>query len=290
MCMRESILKNDLKNDLQQGFTHGGVFHADDVFSTALLKIINPNIKIFRGFSVPENFTGIVYDIGEGKYDHHQRNHRVRENGVPYAAFGLLWEQFGQELLCSEDAEQFDECFIQSMDQADNTGTYNAFSLAVSDMLPTWQEESGQIEEAFWEAVDFAKGVLERRFKQIQADRNAYEIVYQKANQCRDGILYLEHVVPWKDALRAHKKDIFYVIYPSVRGGYNIQAVPDREDKNALRHPFPLAWRGASTQELRNITGIHELTFCHMSGFLSAAETLEGAYSAAQLAMQTDWV
>ena len=35
-------------------FTHSGKFHADDVFSTALLQIINPNITVTRVFSVPE--------------------------------------------------------------------------------------------------------------------------------------------------------------------------------------------------------------------------------------------
>lgn len=122
MCYCENNLKKDVKDDLREGFTHGGVFHADDVFATALLKILNPDIKILRGFSVPEGFMGIVYDIGGGKYDHHQRGSRVRENGIPYAAFGLLWERFGQELLCEDDAEQFDESFVQPIDRSDNTG------------------------------------------------------------------------------------------------------------------------------------------------------------------------
>ena len=35
----------------QKGFTHGGKFHADDVFSTALLKILNPEFtKLAVGF------------------------------------------------------------------------------------------------------------------------------------------------------------------------------------------------------------------------------------------------
>lgn len=116
---------------LNEGFTHGGVFHADDVFATALLKILNPNIHISRGFSVPESFSGIVYDIGGGKYDHHQKNSRVRENGVPYAAFGLIWEQFCQELLSKEDAKAFDEYFIQPIDRSDNTGEENIMSLII---------------------------------------------------------------------------------------------------------------------------------------------------------------
>ena len=34
------------------GFTHAGKFHADDVFATALLQILRPDIKITRGFVV----------------------------------------------------------------------------------------------------------------------------------------------------------------------------------------------------------------------------------------------
>lgn len=273
-------------NELAIGFTHGGVFHADDVFSTALLRILNPDISIIRGFTVPEDFTGIVYDVGGGRYDHHQKDSRVRENGVPYAAFGLLWEEFGSKLLCEEDARKFDESFIQPIDKADNTGEENMISLLISDKKPTWQEENVQMEEAFWEAVKLAKDILEGRFRQIKAERAAYEIAYQQASRCKDGILYLERVVPWKAAVK--ELDIVYVIYPSIRGGYNIQAVPDKEDKNQLKRPFPESWRGKAPQELQRLTGIEDLTFCHISGFLSAAGTLEGAYKAARLAMGKD--
>ena len=48
------------------GFTHAGKFHADDVFATALLQILRPDIKVTRGFVVPDDFDGIVYDIGFG--------------------------------------------------------------------------------------------------------------------------------------------------------------------------------------------------------------------------------
>ena len=41
-----------------KGFTHGGKFHADDVFATALLMIVRPDIKVTRGFVVPDGFDG----------------------------------------------------------------------------------------------------------------------------------------------------------------------------------------------------------------------------------------
>ena len=67
------------------GFTHGGKFHADDVFSTALLQIVRPDIQITRGFTVPEDFDGIVYDVGGGMFDHHSEPRETRPNGVPPA-------------------------------------------------------------------------------------------------------------------------------------------------------------------------------------------------------------
>lgn len=61
-------------------------------------------LKITRGFSVPTDYEGIMYDIGGGCFDHHQKDRRIRENRIPYAAFGLLWEKFGECLLCGENA------------------------------------------------------------------------------------------------------------------------------------------------------------------------------------------
>ena len=36
-----------------RAYTHGGIFHADDVFSAALLKYLNPQIRITRGMPAP---------------------------------------------------------------------------------------------------------------------------------------------------------------------------------------------------------------------------------------------
>ena len=95
--MNELLKKIRLKD--ASAFTHSGKFHADDVFSSALLLYLNPEITILRGNKVPEDFDGIIFDIGRGRYDHHQKDSRIRENGIPYAAFGLLWEELGTEIL-----------------------------------------------------------------------------------------------------------------------------------------------------------------------------------------------
>ena len=73
------------------GFTHAGKFHADDVFATALLQILRPDIKITRGFTVPDDFDGIVYDIGFGMFDHHQEPREYRANCCGGCWAPALW-------------------------------------------------------------------------------------------------------------------------------------------------------------------------------------------------------
>lgn len=283
-------MENQNKNnfpELKQGFTHAGVFHADDVFSTALLQILNPEIKIYRGYTVPEQFEGIVYDIGGGKFDHHQKNKRCRNNGTPYAAFGLIWETYGKEIL-GEEAKRFDEDFIETLDWTDNFGGKHSLSQAIADRNPVWYEKEPDIDAAFFDAVRFAKEILDYRFNQIRAKLNAAEIVQEKANACSGKILYLDQAMPWKEAIKGF--DIVYVIFPSSRGGYCIQAVPDDEKENVLKKPFPEEWRGSTAEELKQMTGIQGISFCHTSGFLATAETLEEARQVANLSLAQEQV
>ena len=271
---------------IKKGFTHGGIFHADDVFATALLKIINPDIEIIRGNQAPEDFEGIIYDIGGGEFDHHQKDKRIRENGVPYAAFGLLWEKYGEEILGKKEAEKFDTDFVQQIDWADNTGGYNILARVIGDRNTTWKESHKDAMEEFEKAVDFAKEILENSFRQVWAKQDAYKIVREKAENCKDGILCLEQAMPWKEAVKG--LGIVYVIFASQRGGYCVQAVPTEEadDEKALKKPFPESWCGATKEELQSMTGVKTFNFCHNGGFLSAVDTLEDAIKIAELAIK----
>ena len=145
-----------------RAFTHGGKFHADDVFSTALLKILRPDIKVTRGFVVPDNFDGIVYDVGGGMFDHHTEPRETRPNGVPYAAFGLLWRVLGAGLVGEHQARLLDENFIQPLDLNDNTGEPNSLADAIGSFNPVWDSKDDP-DQCFWRAVPFAQTVLGKR-------------------------------------------------------------------------------------------------------------------------------
>ena len=267
-----------------RAFTHGGVFHADDVFSAALLRCLNPQIQIERGMRVPEDYPGLVFDIGGGRFDHHQADARCREDGTPYAAFGLLWEAFGERILCGEDAKKFDREFVRRLDESDNTGVPHEIAAMIHDFNPTWQESVEEQERMFSEAVDLAVKILKRRFCHMRANWEAYEQVRAQLREQPGQILYLEHALPWKEAVAG--TEVLYVIYPSLRGGYSIQAAPVSAGSIELKKPFPEEWRGKKREELSALTGIQTFGFCHQSGFLCAADTKEDAEKVAGAAVR----
>ena len=287
--LMEQIKKKDAR-----AFTHGGKFHADDVFSAALLFYINPEITILRGNRVPDDFDGIVFDIGRGAYDHHQRDSRVRENGVPYAAFGLLWEAVGAEILGEELAEEFDEAFVQPLDHNDNTGEKNELANLIGNFNPTWDAQGGN-DEAFFQAVSVAGMILENKFERYRgnerADRRVEEILEEHRQAVTSGkrdsedakILILPEFVPCQK--RLSETEIAFVIFPSNRGGYCIQPQKKEYSMN-YKCSFPAEWLGLENEELEQVTGLQSAGFCHKGGFLMTVGMLEDAVKACRISME----
>lgn len=279
MELLEEIKKKDAK-----AFTHGGKFHADDVFSAALLLYINPEIVISRGNKVPEDFDGIVFDIGRGRYDHHQKDSRVRENGVPYAAFGLLWEALGKEILGEELAEKLDESFIQPLDINDNTGEKNELATLIGNFNPPWDAKGGS-DEAFFQAVSVAGMILENKFERYRGNARADQRVEQvlEEHNPKDRILVLPEFIPCQKALA--ETEIAFVIFPSNRGGYCIQP-QKREYSMNYKCSFPSQWLGLEGGELVKETGLSSAVFCHKGGFLMTVGELEDAKAACKKALE----
>ena len=287
-------LLNKIRTQSATAFTHSGKFHADDVFSSALLLYLNPEITITRGNRVPDDFDGIVFDIGRGKYDHHQKDSRIRENGIPYAAFGLLWEELGPEILGEELAQKFDEAFVQPLDNNDNTGEKNELAILIGNFNLTWDAEGGN-DEAFFQAVSVAGMILENKFERYRGNERAdkrVEEIYTRHQQAfhdrekhRDDarILILPEFVPCQKFLS--ETQIAFVIFPSNRGGYCIQPQKKEYSMN-YKCSFPPEWLGLENEELKAVTGLKTANFCHKGGFLMTTGELADAVQACKLSME----
>ena len=92
---------------------HNGAFHLDGVTVAALANQYNQykfgeeylleNFDIHRtrdpSFIKQFETVGIVADVGNGEFDHHQKDAKFRPNGTKYAATGLIWKQMGVDLI-----------------------------------------------------------------------------------------------------------------------------------------------------------------------------------------------
>lgn len=305
------MIKTTKNMEQANAVTHGGIFHADEVLATVILsKVLGEELTILRTFKVPENLSNdvIVYDIGFGKFDHHQKGgNGARENGVPYAAVGLIWKEYGHQIVENTANpelvwELIDRDLIQGVDATDNgampkpetesTGPVvrnMSFSAIISSFNPTW-DSSEDPDEAFIKAVEFAETVFENTLKNATAKAKAQKIVEEAIEKSQEHIMVLEQFVPWQEFVfsseNAKAAEVQFVVFPSNRGGYNWQCVPDVLGGFGQRKPVPSEWRGLSGENLQRVTGIPTANFCHAAGFLGSAETFKDAYALAKLAVE----
>ncbi len=139
-------------------YTHDGLFHADDVFATAMFSLIAEEINVVRGpdTEIPENTSDwIVYDIGGGELDHHtpeckKRNGTHPGTNVPYAACGLVWKNYYREILEEENCperyfntvfQRLETSLILGIDAEDNAFNPTADILTLFPNIPDDQKE-----------------------------------------------------------------------------------------------------------------------------------------------------
>ena len=265
-------------------YTHGGVFHADEVFSTSLINMVRRHLElpcIFpeRGFKPPmDDETCLVYDIGHGTYDHHQKNAECRPNGDKYASFGLLWRDLAPLLdLSEEEISYVDNILVKEIDLTDNYGSQkypNLLSCQISKMNVNWNEDDELQKLKFLDAITIAITLLHATIRTARSKFLAKSLVMDKVKEAKDSkIIILDKFMPWLDFVLESDSDAKFCIFPSKRGGYNIQCIPVSKEDGRYRCPFPDIYYGQSNKYSRP----DGATFCHTSGFLMAVDTLENA-------------
>ena len=122
-----------------------------------LLKNLNPDIIFERVIKCDYDDTMedvIVFDVGNGEFDHHNIDKELNDFGHPYSAFGKLWKAYGKELLIKkgftniEDGfKLFNSSYVQKVDEGDNNGYIYVKNFVenkiITDFNPKWYEYEG---------------------------------------------------------------------------------------------------------------------------------------------------
>lgn len=301
------MIKLVKKLELANFVTHAGKFHADEVFGTILLEHIYENINLIRLPEVDETDVKdkIVYDIGGGKFDHHQLGgNGDRKNKIKFAAFGLLWQEYGKQYLKKLNVENIDECFemfdknfVQFIDAGDNGQIefekIDIKLVTLSDVIegfnPNWNDDIDP-DVKFKEALEMAKIIFNNKIQSTIAKCSAKKLVEDAIDKSKDGIMLLSRFMPYQDFVLESKnpkaEQILYAVFKSNRSGYTIRAIQKEQGSFKNRKKFPGKWCGLRNEELQHITGVKTATFCHNAGFICVAEQLEDAMKLAKLAVE----
>lgn len=291
--------------------THDSTFHADDVFATATLSILlDGNIKVIRTRDEDIIKSGdYVYDVG-GEYnisknifDHHQKEGAgARENGIPYASFGLVWKTYGEQICGSKEvAGIIDQKIACSIDAHDNgvdilKPIFKDVFPYVADQIfliykPTWKEDNKDIDVIFSQQVKKVEQILLREIEVAKADIEGKNIILNAYNNSKDKkIVILENDFPrylYQDTLSRLAEPIYAVVPSGHSDLWKVEAIKKSPDTMENRKLFPESWRGffVGDNKIKEVTEVKDASFSHKSGFLMIAESKEGAIKLAEKAL-----
>jgi uncharacterized UPF0160 family protein len=286
--------------------THSGHFHADELFALAVLSLkFEDNIDITRTrdeakFAQADYVVDIggVYDAEKCRFDHHQHGGAGnRENGIPYAAFGLVWKQFGSELCGSQDiADVVEEKLVQPLDAHDNgmeifqKVSEHVEPFTLSKMIhifnPTWTEGMEEFDTIFKNLIPIAKQIIKREIKIAQDKELAKENVIQAYTNATDKrLIILDAAYPISEILSEYPEPLFIVRPDSTPGLWKVSTIRDNMHEFKNKKDLPKAWGGKRGEELAQVSGVADATFCHQGLFIAIAKSKEGAIALAQLAV-----
>lgn len=291
--------------------THNGAFHADDLFATAALSILNNgNIKIIRTRDPKIIATGdYVYDVGgenngdNNKFDHHQKEGGgKRENGIPYAAFGLVWKKYGEQICGNKEVADYIEkkivCFIDAKDVGfdlfhpiiKDVFPYSADSIFLSE-YPTWKESNDGVDVIFKKQVEKIVTLLKREIKIANDDIQGINKLTEYYNSSIDKrIVVAENDFPrylLQDTLSKLAEPV-YLVYPSSKSDtWKVEAIKKSPETMESRKPFPDSWRGFLNEDTKSeeVIGISGVIFTHPTGFYAQVKSKESAIKLAQKAL-----
>ncbi|HAE36494.1 MAG: hypothetical protein UR85_C0007G0003 [Candidatus Nomurabacteria bacterium GW2011_GWF2_35_66] len=273
--------------------THNGSFHADDLFATAALSILNNgNIKIVRTRDEKWFEKGdYVYDVGGiydpvvDKFDHHQEGGAGnRENGMPYSSFGLIWKKYGEEVCGSKEvAQKIDTKLVQSIDAFDNginlfdvkgeVGPYIIQSIFFN-FRPSWKEKQ-DYDSCFIKLIPFVVEILKREIINTRDEFEAESIVRKAYNEAEDKrVIIFNGNYPWFETINEYSEPLYII---SRKGDlWRAEAVRKEKNNFANRKPFPEEWAGKRDDVMAQASGVPDAIFCHNGRYLVVAKSKEG--------------
>lgn len=278
------------KYKLKYVVTHNGMFHADDVFAIALVKMMRlPGYRKVVRTRDPALMEGAEYVIdvgckydGEKYFDHHQKEGcPTFADGQKKAACSLIWDRFGEEWLMTicRDVPMVEYVFekmhqfFRGISEWDNGTQHRGNVMNISEeirMMNISQFDDDQQDKMFSIIVKQKLDVLLlmlRRYCTVFGEIAVLENAV-KASEDEKPVLILPHGgLPISEVNTTGYTCFLY----GTKNGFNIQAIKDVQPDGSMKSR---ALADESIRGLSNITlGHTRVEFVHASGFFAAVST-----------------
>ena len=272
-----------------QLITHSGKYHADDTFASAVLELVFKQSEVLRVHTVTEEMVqksehnqAIIYDIGDGQYDHHQNaNTKWHDDDQTkaFASFGLIWDQFGEiyiQKLINNDLDsdtlhaikdKVMTTLVTTIDASDNGFNFDNFGISgiINDIYALHPNE-------FHIAITMAKQILDARVQKAYNTIESQKTVRNSMQAISNEIIFLPINGSWKFLVKENF-DLKFVIYQNNRDGrWNLQSAPICPETMTVRQLIP--------QEL---SANPHVKFVHKAGFLAVIDTKDEAIAIAKM-------
>lgn len=290
---------------MQKTVTHNGGFHSDDVFAVATLQIHFgvENVEVVRTRDETLiNSADIVVDVGgvyepeKQRFDHHQVGAPVRDNGIPYAAFGLVWKEYGAKVAGSKEAaEVIERRLVMPIDANDNgvsvyqTTRDDVSPATIQDIVslfkPAWQGTEN-VDDGFLEACILARTIILKAKMHAEAGVKESLLARETYLNSADKKVIITDV-EFSTHLLVDYPEPVLLVSPNENGNWDARAVRKGFDSYETRVRFPKEWGGLRDDELAKVSGISDSVFCHKAGFLFVAKSKEGVLEAVRKVLET---
>ncbi len=270
--------------------THSGRFHADEVFATAMVLMVEEHEIVRTRDEKIINDADIVLDVGAEyipeklRFDHHQNSFvKTRTDGTPFATAGLIWEFYAAKIFKAKGlindyeigfaTNWVDAKIIADVDAVDNGLFSDDPRPSVSLVIAMMNEKSSASDEqqlsAFNHALAVVSDILTNFIDNAISEAKDIIELEKAAKNVADGILTLDKKLSFKDFLRSQPQ-IKRVVYPRAEDAYGVFC-------NSQKNHLSTEIRGLRAEELNAITGLKDAVFCHKSGFMAVCESFESA-------------
>lgn len=277
--------------------THSGQWHSDEIMAIAVMHLVFPgnNISVIR--TRDKNLyesCDYVIDVGgkfdnEKYFDHHQNDFCLkRDNGIPYASFGLIWKKFGEKICGSEIiARRIDKRLASFIDAFDvGGGKMSAFfennisinAICLSDVFAnaagSFLDEKPHKHEDFLWCVEFAKKFLSDFIRTIRDELVAENFVRRTLSmQPDEQIAIFDIGIPYKRYIKAYPNILIWIVPNETEKTYSLYLM----NKDKPSFTIPSTWN-----ERPNSSGVKDILYINKNGSQLVTRSRESAITVAK--------